>query len=343
MVPLSCVTLAVTYRTCGELTLPGFCGSLWRGVLGLALRRTVCFARTSVCAACTFHPNCLYPRLFEDVQDGRGYHLTPPRPFVFHLDWRNGGTSCPPGELLGFSISLFGETARRGLPYLVAAFDRIGHGGVGKRRVRLELLGISTVNPVTNEVHQIYRDGNLSCDLRPYCWQWEEARWGDTPADVFIQLHTPLLLKHRGVRRSNGLPLVELVRAVLRRRHYLLEQFTPSSDDLQKSLRDEAESLLALAGQVAVQQDSTYWQPHGRYSGREKKWQSQSGLLGEAVYRQVPTELFPLLQFGVISHAGRGSSMGLGSYAMVINGKGLAPPVWQPSADYDVDKLSLSE
>ena len=45
--------------------LPTFKGSMLRGALGFALKRTVCAVRVKVCEPCLLRPSCVYARIFR--------------------------------------------------------------------------------------------------------------------------------------------------------------------------------------------------------------------------------------------------------------------------------------
>src|SRR5580658_1964957 len=69
----------------------GFSGSAWRGVLGHALKKTVCITRQERCQDCMLYRSCVYPYIFEtpsppDSSKLRKYEAVP-HPFVLDLPW----------------------------------------------------------------------------------------------------------------------------------------------------------------------------------------------------------------------------------------------------------------
>ena len=64
--------------------LPVFKGSMLRGALGFALKRTVCAVRVKVCEPCLLRPSCVYARIFEAKPDPeqRAGQVNLPHPYI---------------------------------------------------------------------------------------------------------------------------------------------------------------------------------------------------------------------------------------------------------------------
>ena len=80
-------------------------------------------------------------------------------------------------------------------------------------------------------------------------------------------------------------------------------------------------SLLALADQVELIDDRTYWQELWSYSTRKGNKSPISGLMGQAIYRapsEVWAKLLPYLLWGTIIHVGKNAVKGDG--VLVVSG-----------------------
>jgi hypothetical protein len=76
-------------RALGEIRLPVYPGSAWRGLLGHGLRRTACVTRAPTCDGCLLIQACVYAQLFE-TPPPPGLELpgfsAVPHPFVLDID-----------------------------------------------------------------------------------------------------------------------------------------------------------------------------------------------------------------------------------------------------------------
>ena len=133
---LSVARYRVYLRAEAPIRLPAYAGSAWRGVLGHALKRTVCVTREPSCPGCLLYRSCVYPYVFEtppptDTAKLRKYPAAP-HPFVVEpLAGLPGcGGRCRP---LGVDLTLLGR-GRTQLPYFIEALRRAGETGIGKER-----------------------------------------------------------------------------------------------------------------------------------------------------------------------------------------------------------------
>ena len=117
----------------------GYLGSAWRGVLGHALRRTVCVTRLPACDPCMLLRSCPYPFLFESRTPPGAEKLTryPRTPGPYVLEPADGRFDTHDATV-NLGVTLFGP-ANAHLPYLVHALDQAGRNGLTARRVVLDL------------------------------------------------------------------------------------------------------------------------------------------------------------------------------------------------------------
>ena len=137
---IPCLPLAryrLHLRATAPVRLPAYAGSAWRGVLGHALKRTVCVTREPNCPGCLLYRSCVYPYVFEtpppvDAAKLRKYPAAP-HPFVVE-PWPECWDVAP-GEAFGVDLVLLGR-GRAQLPYFIEALRRAGETGIGARRAR---------------------------------------------------------------------------------------------------------------------------------------------------------------------------------------------------------------
>ena len=330
---LDAVTLSVTYKARGSLELPIYPGNLWRGVLGAALRRICCSLPDMECRHCYLRNDCIYCLCYGINPDVKIQGRTPPRPFVLHLPWNSATLRLEPGQQLGFSITLFGETLISRLPYLAEAFHLLGERGLGKRRVPLEMVTVSP-RPAQPVIHLQAGTRSPKTALMGKPEAAKESGPGEVhPQDLEVYCITPLILENHDKRLDRGLPLAELVRASWRRKRDLLAAFGRCRDHESWPCPDNGEQWIALADTVAITSDETFWQDLVRFSSRERRRQSQSGLRGRVAYRDVPPELVAWLRDATLLHLGKGTAMGLGAMAMRTGNTWLVPPCWESVND----------
>jgi len=140
---------------------------------------------------------------------------------------------------------------------------------------------------------------------------------------------TDTATRHNDIIQRPVLPVQELLHAVPRRYQSLTETYGAGREDMAGLLRRQAGELLELARDVVLIEDRTRWQSHQRYSGRQRQRQSQSGLLGRAAYGNVPPAVCELLLFGILTHLGKQTSMGMGAYSLSTANRIWQPPLWK--------------
>lgn len=333
MLSVSSLTMAITYRAEEEVVLPAFAGGLWRGALGAALRDTLCITKELSCGRCFLRPECLYAIFYHNQRTHGARCISEEvKPFVIQAPLSWVPLLVKEDGLLGFSLTLFSEQAWNRLPYLIAALHWLGRRGIGKRRVRLELRSVDLLSPSGEHLSTVYEGGRLSSGCKPSPWPVEEGGRQSGTADIEVEFLTPLRIERQGEPVDEGPPFEEFARALLRRRYYLLQAYSNGFSPADRELEQEEAEILLLCDSVTSPanrpQEGGKWRRVSHYSGREKKRQSLGGLVGKVRYLGVPHRLLPLLRLGVLTHAGKRTTHGLGAYALSLNGQRLAPPFW---------------
>lgn len=297
--PLSKFIFTFNYK--GINQLPAYSGSAWRGAFGHALKQTVCVVRNTACKDCPLLLTCAYPYIFEtppppQTEKMRLYDVAP-HPFVI----KTALQTTSPAEQVDLAITLFGKSQRY-LPYLIHAFDKAGKQGLGKNR---QVFNLSTVTQYTETGAQIsYQNGQLMPISAPV-----NISVPVCPPQMTIMIDTPLRIKQDGQNcNEERLSFSAFFGNVLRRISMLtyFHTDTPLSTDFAL--------LMAQAKSVVIEDKQLSWQDWTRYSSRQQTSMEMGGLMGRFTLSGDLAHFWPYLWLGQWTHAGKGTSMGLGAY-----------------------------
>lgn len=297
-------------RALDTIQLPAYTGSAWRGLFGHALKSVVCVTGKSECDGCLLYRNCVYSYVFEtppppDTKVMRKYTAAP-HPFVMIPDPAQK-TTVEAGEPLQVDFTMFGA-GNQHVPYLLYAFEKAGERGLGAAQGRFEVTGLSQR---AGEWQRVYTAGEALTLLPPSMPEIPPCPSGE----VVVNFETPLRLRLKGREiKATELDFYGLF-SVLMRRISLLQAFhTDQSLELDfKALSDQAREVQVLSRDL-------YWQDWTRYSSRQKTPVKMGGLMGRITLSGDTIRAFwPILYLGQFTHAGRGTSMGLGCFSLEVS------------------------
>ena len=304
-------------RATEEIHLPPYKGSALRGGFGNVFKKVCCTVKNQDCLHCSLKQNCAYAYIFETPNHNELHtHYNAdyyPHPFVIEPPVENK-TSYAPGEILNFSVILFG-TGIQFLPYFIYAFDQFGRTGLGKGKGKVILENTTSVeNLASMETKQIYDVQSKILQGNYTVWEYEKMR---LPTALFqnsiiqIKFLTPTRITVKG-KLANQFSFELFLRTLLRRIS-LLGKIHCNSDwnlpyyDIFEYAREN----------VAVQKDSTMWVDWERYSSRQKTRMKLGGLAGEIVFQGAIEPFYKLLMLGQYAHLGKNTSFGLGKYVLI--------------------------
>jgi len=296
-----------------EASLPLYKGSVFRGVFGLALKKTVCALKMQDCKDCMLKKRCLYARIFESVEpevlaDSRTFH-SPPRPFVIEPPLTKK-EHFPAGSPFDFSLLLFGEV-NHSLPYFIYAFGETGKSGIGRRingrRGTFFLKSVSVQN------RTIFSDADKKLDMEKAFSDItvEKADRTDEVFRVRVFFLTPLRFRHEN-RLMRDLPFHVFTRIMLRRTNFLFRCRGAGLPEIDYA------GLLKRAEDVRMRKSSLRWFDWQRYSKRQEKKMMMGGIIGDVVYEGRLSEYLPLLGFCEKVHLGKQTAFGLGKIAVNV-------------------------
>ncbi len=313
---LKCLRLSILTQAEDNIMLPAYQGGVLRGALGFALKNTSCAFKNRDCSNCLLREKCVYSYAFETPppSDAEVMRLYPyaPHPFVLNPMTEGEGKHLP-GNKLQFGMTLVGRAIDY-LPYFVYAFVLMGKNGIGKGRGRFVVLRIHALDETGEKAEKLYENDTLSSPrtVLDFTKAQELSRRYD-PEKITIHFKTPLRMKYDG-RLTDTPEFHVLVRVLLRRLSNLLYFHCGQKVDLPfKELIQQAES-------VATVENATGWFDWDRFSLRQKSRMKMGGIVGRATYRGDLADFLPLLVAGSWLNIGKGTSFGLGSYALANGG-----------------------
>src|SRR5262249_26448426 len=127
---------------------------------------------------------------------------------------------------------------------------------------------------------------------------------------VNLYFLTPVRLVSAGELTSK-LPFVTFFRSLLRRLA-LLAYFHCGQPANLEAMRQ----LIKAAESVMIKQSSLRWRDWERFSTRQQTRMKLGGLVGMVSYEGDMTPFLPFLRLGELTHVGKGTSFGLGKYAL---------------------------
>ncbi len=295
-----------------DARLPPYKGSTFRGVFGHALKATVCALQHQECSCCLLKSRCLYTLVFEThlalSRPARAKIASPPHPFVIRPPLTTR-TDFSTGELFVFSFLLFGEINRH-LPFFIAAFERMGQLGIGRRisgsRGRF---AVESVSEKSSEIYN-HNEQQLRIAAEPAQLTLSKSPGSAAERRLTLQLKTPLRLKFNN-RYISELPFHVLTRAMLRRISTLMAFYDTGEPPLDyRGLPKRAETVRTVASTLSRYK----WQ---RYSQRQQQKMPLDGIIGTVTYEGELAEFLPLVDFCQQTHIGKQTAFGLGEMAVV--------------------------
>ena len=290
----------------GDVRLPHFAGSTWRGALGHALKRLVCVTQLPRCAPCALVHVCAHAYVFEtppprEAEKMRKYPAVP-HPFV--LNPPVGVEALATGDSYRLPLTLFGH-GNRHLPYLAYALDHAARGGIGRGRAPMRLERVEQeAAPGSNDWRLVHEPGG---PIEPLPIT-ECAIPAPPTGPLAIELGTPLRLRREGRPvRPEEFRFADLFSNLLRRVSMLTYFHTDHP------LETDFAGLTRIAQDVEFVDAALEWRSWSRYSSRQKAPVAMDGLTGRVI---VPSEglepFWPYLWLGQFVHAGAGTNMGQG-------------------------------
>lgn len=334
---MNTTTLRIEYCALDEVCFPQEMVNVWRGLIGKYVHRI-----SSQLTEFFFETPQSILRALDGLDSKvkgklglQGSHV--PHPFILRSPhFRPGRARCKlnPGDLYVLELILI-EDAVKYLPLLCALFEDLGLSGVGTKlrqksgrimrgRMRLQRMQIEGYRMRYDVFDGASWSMPESVVIREYLSikhiPFDQAtnsgdRASSAGAVLKVSFKTPVRLLNFGkvVNKTSLTPAV-LSKAIFRRFYALVCCYAddPPSAETLASTRQQLEKLSASS---RIKNKSLHWSTRARYSGRQRKTVSTSGLLGSFELHAQENEIINwqrhLSCIGFL-HMGKGTSYGHG-------------------------------
>lgn len=208
---LKVLKLRAVFRVEENDELPAFLGSTIRGVLGHAMRDSVCGATDALCHLCRFSDSCAYTVHFNSA----GNIAESVNPFVLYVPIRNK-IVWKRGDLLTFDITAFGKSAMAS-EFYIAGILRMADYGWGARRLKFSPVQIMNVL----DKSLIWSDGQVwTHNFQPFFLQIEKRE----TESVLLRFNSPtrVVTKQKLQRK---LAYDQIIQAILTRIRLIMHAY----------------------------------------------------------------------------------------------------------------------
>ncbi len=300
------IKLHFTVAMLEDTELPAEKVSALRGGMGEMLLRANC-VRDRDCGQCDFESECIVRRTMYSRYEVTPRFVTTNDSVGYILECENYGKEFYEGDLLEFSLILFGRT----IVYLnqyMQAFFALGNEGIGKNHSRFRVVS------VTNTKRQkLFSEGMIY--MKQYqiqtIWDYVKHRMRQIQENGCknrLVFQTPLTLKYQGEFLDEF--RMEAIWNAIRRRIYMLECYEGITNNIYNLEYDEA-----MFPDIVMQEHE--WITVRRYSSTQDRKMSLTGMKGYADLAIFPEDMLPVLLAGELTHIGKNTSFGFGRYRIM--------------------------
>lgn len=259
--------------------------------------------RDRQCESCDFEQECIVRRIMYSKMEIQPDFMSSGDSVGYVFECEDYHESFMAGDMMKFSLLLFGKTIVY-FSQILDAIYRLGLSGIGKNKRRFSIVGI------TNTLGEDILSGN-NIDMKAYkvmrLEEYVKYRMKTFPRDdssVQLKLNTPLSLKSGG-KQLEGFDIEPFISAVIRRM-YMLNCFEGKEFDM----RSVKESL----SMPKLLSSDTHKVYVPRYSNRKDEKMNLWGLEGAANLADVNEDVLSFLLAGELIHIGKNTSFGFGRY-----------------------------
>ncbi len=309
---LNIYKLRFSVKCIEDIELPRFSGSTIRGAFGVMLKKNVCVQRKwrHSCENCMIKSSCVYSYIFEtknlDYNDKNIKLKSPPHPFVLSIDFNDKPVTYPKNAIIEWDFTFFGNHIMENLPYIIFTFEKMGETGIGKTRGRYKIVNIILETARDSKIIYDQKTRKLDRKITPYSLEMNNQ---DQKANfVTIDMVSPFKIKNKG-KDNNNPEFSEIITNILRRYDVLLNYHQP---DQYESI--DYQQVINKSKTVKIKENDTVLKIYKRFSGRQKKWISHYGIIGNITYEGDIQDFIPLLEIGSLINIGKSTSFGFGKY-----------------------------
>ncbi|MGA1846002.1 CRISPR system precrRNA processing endoribonuclease RAMP protein Cas6 [Deferribacter abyssi] len=290
--------------TC-DIVLPRYKGSTFRGAFGWQFKKITCVLKSrESCDGCLLRSSCFYFNIFETYVSDKPLlksGISIPHPYILVPPLEEKRV-YEPGSQFEFELIVIGRFVDA-LPYFVFTFEELGKKGLGKAKGKFIIKDILQ-NGVT-----IYQDNKLNFKKETFNLDYSTEK---TPKSIEIKTLTPVRLFKKGKPVFQP-TFKDFFMAALRRCELLMYYY--GSTKLDEIL--DVKQLIAECGNIEILKPEFNWYHWERYSNRQKRKISLSGIMGSFFITNLHSDLYKILWFGEVFHIGKNTAFGLGKYEIL--------------------------
>lgn len=292
---LKIVKLQITFQAEEKGELPGYLGSTIRGVLGHAMRNSVCVVPDIRCYQCGFSADCEYTNFFNSAGNIAGSV----NPYVIHTTIRNK-KQWAPGDLLSFNLTIFGRPSMA-TEYYIHGILKMAEYGWGANRLKFSPVQI--VNMFDNSL--IWSNGETWINnFRPYLLEVEVRESNE----ILLRFNSPTRVVEKQ-KLQEQLTFEQVIRSIMTRISLLYHAY-------EHILFEPEEKLIEVAKEVTTVEQSWEKVQFERYSMTRKGKLELPSIQGFVRFRGNITPFTPLLAMGEIVQIGKNTTHGFGNYSL---------------------------
>ncbi|KIQ94505.1 CRISPR-associated endoribonuclease Cas6 [Anoxybacillus thermarum] len=305
------VDLEFVIRPILELDLPLLPASTLRGGIGYTLKRIVCHESLDYpCHQCKWLKCCVYPRLFEQMEEIRGEHIYfgYVRPFVISTPIHRREIITA-DQRFTFGVRIFGEAVSY-VPYIIASVLELSEKGIGQRKQKFVVESVTS----RNEIGMVKRIFSFDTGTLSEPWVISGKRVIDMLAaykdcrEIELRFETPCQIQIKG-QLQQDLPFTLFIQNLLRR----IEAMLAHHQNIYIS-REKVNELIEMSKNVVMTKSELQLFRNQRFSTRQQKSIRLDGFIGTTRYKG---DLEPFLEWiyaGMYFHLGKQTVFGLGRY-----------------------------
>lgn len=277
-----------------------------RGGIGEMLLRANCI-RDRKCDNCDFYRECIVQRTMYSQFDVKPSFLQERDSIGYIIECENYEEEFHEGDILRFTLVLFGKTCVYFNQYLQAVFA-LGCNGLGKAGAHFSIDCIKNTRNEdiingSNVLMEYYRVENLTDYVNYRLKKLADIE----PKEIIFQ--TPLTQKYENefLKEFN----MEVIVRSIKRRLFIFDCFENNCIEEAESFYMAEESEIPVIVSQEVRPFSVR-----RYSSRQNAGMNLNGIKGRIVLDKIPEKLLPLLVAGEVMHIGKNTSFGFGRYVV---------------------------
>lgn len=298
------IKLHFTVAMLENTELPAEKVSALRGGMGEMLLRANC-VRDRDCGQCDFESECIVRRTMYSKYEVTPRFVTTNDSVGYILECENYGKEFCEGDLLEFSLILFGRT----IVYLnqyMQAFFALGNEGIGKNHSRFRIVS------VTNTKRQkLFSEGMIYMKQYQVQTIWDYVKYRmrqiqENGCKNRLVFQTPVTLKYQD--EFWKVFQMEAIWNAVQRRIYMLECYEGIECSIYDCNRPEDQGMPVIKEQVCKDIFVK------RYSSTQNKKMILWGINGYVQLDHIPEDMLFILAAGELTHIGKNTSFGFGKY-----------------------------